>query len=73
MVEGNRSNKGCYDNWCRYGYDSVKTKAETVDYAEIEVKKNEILSDLSFNRQSIYGTSFGLVALFSYRYRSLNR
>lgn len=42
---------------------SVKTKAETVDYAEIEVKKNEILSDLSFNRQSF--TAHPLGWLFS--------
>ena len=39
---------------------SVKTKAETVDYAEIEVKKNEILSDLSFNRQSFTAHPLGL-------------
>ena len=38
---------------------SVKTKAETVDYAEIEVKKNEILSDLSFNRQSFTAHPLG--------------
>lgn len=38
---------------------SVKTKAETVDYAEIEVKKNEILSDLSFNRQSFAAHPLG--------------
>lgn len=31
---------------------SVKTETETLDYAEIEVKKNEILSTLTFNRQS---------------------
>ena len=38
---------------------SVKTKTETVDYAEIEVKKNEILSDLSFNRQSFAAHPLG--------------
>lgn len=31
---------------------SVKTKTETVIYAEIEVKKNELLADLTFDRQS---------------------
>ena len=48
---------------------SVKTKAETVDYAEIEVKKNEIrvLTD------SLLQHILWAVALFSCRYRSLNR
>lgn len=50
----------------------MKTKAETVDYAEIEVKKNEILSDLSFNRQSFTAHPLG-GGSFQRRYRSLNR